>query len=251
MSGLRSLIGRASRRLRPEPKQVPPDRLRNDFARELSGRGVEIGALHRPFPLSAGTDVTYVDRYSVEDLGVPYPDVDTGEVVRPALLANAMELAPLPDGSQDFVVASHVLEHLDNPVKALFAWRRVLRPGGRLLLVVPDARYTFDRGRPLTTLEHLLWDAAHDGADEKRESDLRHVAECEQKHHPTWTEAEALARAREVLDESYDSHFHVWTHDLLRSHLEELIERHGLRFTLLRSASDDTVEMLFLLEAVA
>ena len=67
---------------------------------------------------------------------------------------------PFHDHSLDYVVASHVLEHVANPAAALAEWRRVTRPGGIIYLVVPDRRMTFDRTRPLTTVDHLLDDLA-------------------------------------------------------------------------------------------
>jgi len=44
---------------------------------------------------------------------------------------------PLPDESFDVVIASHVLEHLENGRDALADWVRVLKPGGHLLVGVP------------------------------------------------------------------------------------------------------------------
>ncbi|SHJ35541.1 Methyltransferase domain-containing protein [Hymenobacter daecheongensis DSM 21074] len=41
------------------------------------------------------------------------------------------------DASFDVVVASDVLEHIEDEQRALLEWRRVLRPGGRLLVFVP------------------------------------------------------------------------------------------------------------------
>jgi SAM-dependent methyltransferase len=43
-------------------------------------------------------------------------------------------------GAAEMVYAAHVLEYLDRveAVEALTEWARVLRPGGRLLLSVPD-----------------------------------------------------------------------------------------------------------------
>jgi SAM-dependent methyltransferase len=50
-----------------------------------------------------------------------------------------LEKGPLPvgAGSFDVVIASHVLEHLDDAQAALEDWMRVLRPGGMLILGVP------------------------------------------------------------------------------------------------------------------
>jgi len=42
------------------------------------------------------------------------------------------------DESFDFVYSSHCLEHIDLPRAALLRWRDVLKPGGYLVLLVPD-----------------------------------------------------------------------------------------------------------------
>lgn len=44
---------------------------------------------------------------------------------------------PVPEARYDVVVASHVLEHLDNAPEAVRDWLRVLKPGGHLLIGVP------------------------------------------------------------------------------------------------------------------
>jgi ubiquinone/menaquinone biosynthesis C-methylase UbiE len=38
----------------------------------------------------------------------------------------------------DFVHSSHSLEHMIDPVEALVNWIRVLKPGGHLIITVPD-----------------------------------------------------------------------------------------------------------------
>jgi SAM-dependent methyltransferase len=38
----------------------------------------------------------------------------------------------------DFVFASHVLEHMDDPCTALREWLSILRPGGHMIVLVPD-----------------------------------------------------------------------------------------------------------------
>ena len=71
---------------------------------------------------------------------------------------------PLADGEFDFVVCTEVLEHLAEPAEALRELRRVLRPGGGLLITVPfvielhEEPYDFFRYTP-HALRHLLTDA--------------------------------------------------------------------------------------------
>lgn len=51
---------------------------------------------------------------------------------------DATFLEGVPDGPFATVYASHVLEHLDDPVTALRNWWRALAPGGHLCVTVPD-----------------------------------------------------------------------------------------------------------------
>ena len=85
----------------------------------------------------------------------------TGVDVAPTMLARAREKAAarglaisfieadvetldLPAASQDLIVERHVIWTLPHPEIALDAWRRLLRPGGRLILIEghwgPDER---------------------------------------------------------------------------------------------------------------
>jgi ubiquinone/menaquinone biosynthesis C-methylase UbiE len=73
-------------------------------------------------------------------------------------IREATDLQGIADSSYDFVLSCHCLEHVANPLKALYEWKRVLKPGGQLVLVLPDKRHTFDINRPYTTLEHLQAD---------------------------------------------------------------------------------------------
>ncbi len=91
---------------------------------------------------------------------------------RETLVCEGTEL-PVNDESYDCLLSSHSLEHIANPMKALVEWRRVLREGGLLLLILPNRHYTFDWRRPVTSLEHLREDYQRDTP----ESDLFHLDE--------------------------------------------------------------------------
>jgi SAM-dependent methyltransferase len=51
---------------------------------------------------------------------------------------DAQFLATVADGSYDFVHSSHCLEHMVDPAVAMHHWLRVLKPGGHLVVLVPD-----------------------------------------------------------------------------------------------------------------
>jgi SAM-dependent methyltransferase len=62
------------------------------------------------------------------------------ETCRGAGLSVASELGMLRDGAFGVLTMHHVLEHLADPAGALYEARRLLAPGGRLYVEVPNAR---------------------------------------------------------------------------------------------------------------
>jgi SAM-dependent methyltransferase len=57
---------------------------------------------------------------------------------RPGVLRGAAEAIPLPNASVDVAYSRSVLEHLENPLKALREIRRVLRPSGSFVALTPN-----------------------------------------------------------------------------------------------------------------
>ena len=110
----------------------------------LKGTGAEIGAFESPVP---GIKPIYIDKFK-EFGGKPCKADYYGEATN----------LPFLDESLAYIVASHVLEHSANPIAALAEWYRVLEPGGIVYTVVPDKRYTWDRERPDTPMEHMIED---------------------------------------------------------------------------------------------
>ncbi|MEM7319296.1 MAG: methyltransferase domain-containing protein [Pseudomonadota bacterium] len=58
--------------------------------------------------------------------------------------------------SFDYIFSSHNFEHLPNPIKFLRACETLLKPGGRVIMMVPDCRICFDYFQAHTTLGEWL-----------------------------------------------------------------------------------------------
>ena len=126
--------------------------------RYLKGQGIEIGALHRPLRLPPSVSVQYVDIASREENIRKFPELAPSDIVEVNYIDDGFTLSVIPENSQDFLIANHVLEHSPNPIQVLKNWCRTLRPGGRLFITIPIAEKCFDQGRPVTSLEHLVDD---------------------------------------------------------------------------------------------
>lgn len=103
-----------------------------------------------------------------------YADSRTGH----QFVADATDLGEIPTSTYDFLLSSNCLEHVANPIRALTEWRRVIKPGGALVLVLPNKKSNFDHRRPVTHFEHLLDDFSRDVA----EDDLTHLDEILELH---------------------------------------------------------------------
>lgn len=51
------------------------------------------------------------------------------------------ESLPFADGSLDAITLQHVIEHIEPSKNALREWFRVLKPGGRLIMLTPNAHF--------------------------------------------------------------------------------------------------------------
>jgi SAM-dependent methyltransferase len=185
---------------------------RTALGRFLVGGGVEIGPGHMPFPLVfGGATARFVDRWDPETNRQLFPEVAEAGFVEPDILANldTDRLSAFADESLDFVIASHVLEHLAEPIGQIVDIHRVLRPGGIFLLVLPDRRRTFDRHREATPLGHLI--------DEHRAGvtmvDDAHVAEFVAMVPENWGGATPPPYESTPFDQHRQRsiHVHCWT----------------------------------------
>ena len=119
-------------------------------------RGLEIGALDRPVVRKSMGEVAYVDRASRDELLAWYADpghaIDRDALVQVDHVWGEETLLQAVGGvrAYDYVIASHVIEHVPDVYGWLGEIAAVLRDDGLALFMIPDKRYTFDRARPAT-----------------------------------------------------------------------------------------------------
>ena len=208
MSGFGASLGNSSKSGCDSRKVVSDGFDRKGLAdRFLLGSGIEIGGLQRPLLVGGNAQVKYVDRMPVCELRSQYPELASVPLVEVDIIDDGERLATIRDLSQDFVIANHFIEHCQNPVLAFSNMLRVLKNGGVLYLAIPDKRFTFDRHRPDTPLDHLVKDYEKGSEWSK----YGHYIEWAQYVNRLREEAEILDRAEQLMRIDYSIHFHVWS----------------------------------------
>jgi len=148
---------------RIEPKWVAARRRRLLGTLDLQRtRGIEIGPLSTPLarkPLAA--DVRYVDYLDQSALRAKYkddPNVVVDDIVPIDAVWGERSLGELfaKEAPFDYIIASHVIEHVPDMVGWLHEISAVLSPHGRVYLAVPDRRYTFDYYRRTSSLAEFI-----------------------------------------------------------------------------------------------
>lgn len=130
-------------------------------------KGIEIGgSSHNPYNLDTiNVDKKLLPAYSIEQEKL------CGKVLNIDVeIVSALNL-PFLDKSYDFVLASHVIEHIYRPDLAIIEWARVAKK--YIFLVVPHKERTFDKNRQETTPDEIF----------KRDNPLEYV----DMHHNVWT----------------------------------------------------------------
>lgn len=135
-------------------------------------------------------------------------------------IMDAANLDQIASETYSFLISSHVLEHIANPLKALQEWLRVLKTDGYLILVIPHKEGTFDHKRPTTSLEHLI----KDFQENIGEDDLTHLTEILDLHDlsrdPHAGSYETFKRRSLDNVHNRSLHHHVFTTPLVKALME-------------------------------
>ncbi len=202
--GMFAYEGVMMRALEPFARTHPRRLGRTLLARKyLRGSGIEVGAFASPTFIPKGAYVQYVDRVPKVHWS-DFPDYRNETIVDVDIVTDAEDLNGIGDESQDFIVAFHVLEHVPGTLRTLETWLNKIRPGGCLLMAVPDKRFTRDALRATTPMEHFVRDYL-EGPDWGAEEHYRDLA----------INVEKLTDKRKIEEyverrEPVAPHYHVW-----------------------------------------
>jgi SAM-dependent methyltransferase len=124
-------------------------------------KGMEIGALDKPVIPPDSPGVFYVDHMPTEGLREKYAtdaSVQIENLVHVSGVWGERTLAQITESVApfDFIVASHVIEHVPDLITWLAELGSVLRDAGEVRLAIPDRRYTFDYLRKETEPADVL-----------------------------------------------------------------------------------------------
>jgi SAM-dependent methyltransferase len=211
-----------------------------------AGRGLEIGPLHRAIVPRGSADVSYVDVWDRAGVQAHYagdPGVDTDLIpeidyflMQPDGTTLSLREAAQQGAPFDWVVASHVIEHVPDVIAWLADLAELVTDDGVLVLAIPDKRYCFDTLRPVTTVgqmlhAHELGDvvpstrAVYDYFSTTVSVDTAALWRGEPAHATDATQsvgqAQELAR-RARAGEYIDCHVWLFTPDLFLSQMREL-----------------------------
>jgi SAM-dependent methyltransferase len=201
---------------------------RNRAYAKLRGKGLEVGALHQPAQLPSSAEVVYFDAQRKSEAVQLFKEIPAESIVDPHFVGNldADGLMVFPDGTFDFVIICHVIEHLSNPLFAIRETFRVLRTGGLGIIAVPDKRYTFDKLRENISWEHLLQDYQ---AGTKVSSDEHYIDFLKSAHADIFPQLERELPLHVAHARSRREHTHAWDSPTFRDHLTRTLSMFGIQ----------------------
>lgn len=125
------------------------------------GLGVEIGASHAPIaPKRDGYKVHIIDHATLDELVRKYEKdgVKLENIEEVDFVWRGETYAELTGRRHyyDWIIASHVIEHVPDLVGFLNSCDEILKDDGVLSLAIPDVRFCFDRFRPISGLAKVI-----------------------------------------------------------------------------------------------
>lgn len=122
--------------------------------------GLEIGPRDKPIvkrrPGRSVFYCDYADRETQMRNSASDPTVDPDRIPEIDFVTSQIDERTFGSQRFDYILASHVIEHIPDIVSWLRVLLQSLNPNGRIVLAVNDKRYCFDYLRPLTTVGEVI-----------------------------------------------------------------------------------------------
>lgn len=125
----------------------------------LTKRILEIGPLDRPILKKENANVFYADirdTQAVKDFYREDKNVNIEAIANiDYVIKGTYSESIRSDEKFDYIVMSHVIEHIPELLRFFEDVKNVLNPGGKLCLAIPDHRFCFDRFRQPTSFAEV------------------------------------------------------------------------------------------------
>lgn len=130
----------------------------------IEGEGLEIGPSFRPIaPKKLGFNIKTMDHLDRKGLVEKYKNdqnckqyIENIEEVDYVWSGESYVDLIGPDKKFDYIISSHLIEHVPSLIQHLKDCSDLLKPEGVYTLAVPDKRYSFDYFRQLTTVKDCI-----------------------------------------------------------------------------------------------
>jgi hypothetical protein len=210
---------------------------------EASEEGLEIGPYDKPWITKPDYNVKYYDRFTRQQLvEKANRNRNPDQIVDLDFVAENIGQI---EGCFDYIFASHVFEHFPNPLDFLVSSYVKLKSQGRLFLVIPDCRYTFDICRPRTVVSDYIaafleqrvkpspqtvFDSVYWGYGPVVHQELWANPEMRNLIKPSRNIGKAFDKASASLSAYVDCHVTITTPESFRKDMLELTDSGILRF---------------------
>lgn len=199
---------------------------------DKKGLGLEIGPSHNPIaPKKKGFNVHILDHASAAELRKKYQGhgVNLNNIEEVDFIWHGEPLQELigKTGCYDWIIASHVIEHVPCFISFLQQCEALLKPDGILSLVIPDKRYCFDYFSSSSSTGNLLDAYAEKRVKPSHGQIFDHFANASRRNGNIAWGADGLGGADELVHTFVEAQTH-WTRSVSTT---DYIDVHCWRFT--------------------
>lgn len=199
---------------------------------DQKGLGLEIGPSHNPIATKKkGYNVHILDHASAEDLKIKYQGhgINLSNIEEVDFVWHGETFQELigKTGCYDWIIASHVIEHVPNFISYLQQCEAMLKQDGVLSLVIPDKRYCFDYFSSSSTTGNVLDAYAENRVRPSHGQIFDHIANASKRNGSIAWSSDGLGGADELVHTFAEAQMH-WEKSVTTT---DYIDVHCWRFT--------------------